>query len=103
MCLRLIVGCRISKGFSCARPPVEILMAEATSNRERIKIVFFMAMLSFQFLNVIEPRRGLLGDARRLRYLRFVYKLLARIRNWRAAYPRSGASKQLAPHRQFCP
>src|SRR5262249_47420400 len=39
----------ISKGFSCARPPVEILMVEATSNRERIKIVFFMAMLPFNF------------------------------------------------------
>src|SRR4030095_2443897 len=49
MCVRLIVGCRISKGFSCARPPVEILMVEATSNRERIKIVFFMAMLPFNF------------------------------------------------------
>src|SRR5262245_65690730 len=49
MCVRLIVGCRINKGFSCARPPVEIFMVEATSNRERIKIVFFMAMLPFNF------------------------------------------------------
>jgi hypothetical protein len=32
-----------------------------------------MAMLPFQFLNVFEPRRGLLGYARRLRYLRRVY------------------------------
>src|SRR5215510_5123614 len=49
MCVRLIVGWRISKGFSCARPPVEILIVEATSNRARIKIVFFMAMLPFNF------------------------------------------------------
>src|SRR6266511_5966145 len=49
ICVRLIAGWRISKGFSCARPPVEILMVEATSNRERIKIVFFMAMLPFNF------------------------------------------------------
>src|SRR5262249_52935883 len=47
MCVRLIVGWRISKGFSCARPPVEILIVEVMSSRERIKIVFLMAMLPF--------------------------------------------------------
>src|SRR5215475_15279550 len=47
MCVRLIVGWRISKGFSCARPPVEILILEVMSKRERIKIVFLMAMLPF--------------------------------------------------------
>jgi hypothetical protein len=51
--VRLIVGWRISKGFSCANPPIEILMVEAMSNIERIKIVFLMAMLPFQFLNVL--------------------------------------------------
>src|SRR5215468_2246560 len=47
MCVRLIVGWRISKGFPCARPPVEILIVDVMSKRERIKIVFLMAMLPF--------------------------------------------------------
>src|SRR5215475_3531994 len=49
MCVRLIVGWRISRGLSCARLAVEILMVEAMSSRERIKTVFFMAMLHFIF------------------------------------------------------
>src|SRR5262245_46192794 len=47
MCVRLIVGWRISKGFSCAMLVVEILIVEVMSSRERIIIVFLMAMLPF--------------------------------------------------------
>src|SRR5262249_22443265 len=47
MCVRLIAGWRINKGFSCARLAVVILMIEVMSSRERIIIVFLMAMLPF--------------------------------------------------------
>ena len=53
MCVRLIAGCRINKGFSCARLAVEILMVEAISSRESIKTVFFMAMLRFIFYTLV--------------------------------------------------
>jgi hypothetical protein len=49
MCVRLIAGWRINKGFSCARLPVEILMIDVMSSRERINIAFLMAMLPFNF------------------------------------------------------
>src|SRR5262245_30940467 len=47
MLVRLIAGWRISKGFSCAWLAVEILIAEVMSSKDRIKIVFLMAMLPF--------------------------------------------------------
>src|SRR5262245_20039253 len=53
MCVRLIVGWRISKGFSCAMLVVEILIVEVMSSRERIIIVFLMAMLPFSSYNLL--------------------------------------------------
>src|SRR5215813_9668628 len=47
MCVRLIAGWRISKGFSCAMLVVEILIVAVMSSRERSIIVFLMAMLPF--------------------------------------------------------
>jgi hypothetical protein len=53
MCVRLIAGWRINKGFSCAWLAVELSMVEAISSRDMIKIVFLMAMLPFIFYTLL--------------------------------------------------